>query len=72
MVADVRLVNVLRLGKGDLEHCHNSGVLEVIKSLVKRLELINDGDVGDLVDLVETLHSVLHELSEVNSRLNCV
>ena len=47
-------------------------MLEVVKSLEKRLEFINDGDVGDLVDLVETLYSVLHELSEVNSRLNCI
>ena len=47
-------------------------MLEVVKSLEKRLEFINDGDVGDLVDLVETLYSVLHKLSEVNSRLNCI
>jgi hypothetical protein len=72
LVANVGLVNVLRFSQGDLEHCDNSGVLEVVKSLEKRLEFINDGDVGDLVDLVETLYSVLHELSEVNSRLNCI
>ena len=47
-------------------------MLEVVKTLVEWLELVNDGDVGDLIDLVETLYSVLHELSEVNSRLNCI
>ena len=72
LVADVGLVDVLALGEGDLEHGDNSAVLEVVETLVERLKLIDDGDVANLVDLVETLHSVLHELSEVHSRLNCV
>ena len=44
----------------------------MVKTLEKRLELVDDGDVGDLVDLMETLDSVLHELSKVNCRLNCI
>jgi len=47
-------------------------VLEVVKSLVEWLKLINDGDVADLVDLMKTLNTMLHELGEVHGRLNCV
>ena len=47
-------------------------MLQVIETLVEWLKLINDGDVADLVDLVKTLYSVLHELSKVHGRLNCV
>jgi hypothetical protein len=72
LVANVGLVNIFRLGKGDLEHSHYSGVLEVIQTFKERLKLIDNGDVGDLVDLVETFNSVLYELSKVNSGLNCV
>jgi len=72
LVPDVGLVNVLALGQSDLEHGDDSGVLQVIETLVEWLKLINDGDVADLVDLVKTLYSVLHELSKVHGRLNCV
>lgn len=67
LVSNVGLVNILRLGKGDLEHSNHSGVLEVVETFVKWLELVNNGDVGDLVDLVKALYSVLHELSKVHS-----
>jgi hypothetical protein len=67
LVSDVGLVNILRLGQGDLEHGHHSGVLQVVKTFVKWLELVNDGDVGDLVDLVKTLNSVLNKLGKVHS-----
>lgn len=42
-------------------------MIQVVKTLVKWLELINDSDIGDLVDLVETLYSVLDKLSKVHS-----
>lgn len=47
-------------------------MLQVVETLVKRLKLIDDGDVRDLVDLMETLDSMLNELSKINCRLNCV
>jgi hypothetical protein len=72
LISNIGLVNVITFGEGDLEHGHDSAVLELIKSFDKGLELINNGDIADLVDLVETFNSVLHELSEVYSRLNCI
>jgi len=50
-----------------LEHCHDSAELKVIKTLNKRLELVNNCDVADLVDLVKSLDSMLDELSQVDS-----
>jgi len=50
-----------------LEHCHDSAELQVIKTLNKRLELVNNCDVADLVDLVKSLDSMLDELSQVDS-----
>lgn len=72
LITDIGLIDVLRLGQGDLEHGHHSAVLQLVEAFDEGLELINDGDVADLVDLVETFHSVLHELSEIHGRLNCV
>lgn len=50
-----------------MEHRHDSAELEMVQSLDKRLVFINDGDVADLIDLVESLDSVLDQFSEVNS-----
>lgn len=72
MIADVSLVNVVALGQSDLEHGDNSAELKLVKSFVKWLVFVNDGDVADLVDLVETLDSVLDQLGEVDCRLDCV
>jgi hypothetical protein len=47
-------------------------VLQVVKTFVKGLKLINDRDVGDFVDLVKSLNSVLDKLSKVHGRLNCI
>jgi len=66
LVTNVGLVNVRALGEGDLEHGDNSAELQVIKSLNKWLKFINDGDVADLVDLVESLDSVLDQLGQVD------
>jgi len=51
----------------NLKHSHDSCELEVIESFFEGLVLIVDGDVGDLVDLVKTLDTVLNELGELNS-----
>jgi hypothetical protein len=45
-----------------LEHRDNSAELQVIKTLHEWLKFINNGDVADLVDLVESLDSVLDQL----------
>tara|TARA_B110000305_G_C18836569_1_gene358188 strand:+ start:148 stop:468 length:321 start_codon:yes stop_codon:yes gene_type:complete len=55
-----------------LEHGNHSGELEVIKTLNQWLELINNGDVVDLVNLVKSLDTMLNELGKVDSRLNRV
>ena len=44
----------------------------MIKAFDKRLVLINDGDVADLVDLMKPLDTVLDELGKVDSRLHGV
>jgi len=67
LVADVGGVHDGALCEGDLEHSHDSAELEVVQSLDKRLIFINDGDVADLVDLMESLDSVLDQLGEVDS-----
>jgi len=66
LVANVSLVNVGALGQSDLEHSDDSAELEMVKSFNEWLELVNDGDVADLVDLVESLDSVLDELGQVH------
>jgi len=66
LVTNISLVNVVTLGQSNLEHGDNSAVLQSVKTFVKRLELINDGDVADLVDLMETFDSVLHEFSKIH------
>ena len=44
----------------------------MIESFFEGLVLIVDGDVGDLVDLVKTLDTVLNELGELNSGLSAL
>jgi hypothetical protein len=44
----------------------------VVKTLLKGLILIHDGDVADLVQLVEPLDAVLNQLSKFNCALNSV
>lgn len=72
MVSNVGLVDVGALGEGDLEHGDNSRELEFVKTLDEGFVLVNDGDVADLVDLVETLNAVLDELSQVDCALDSV
>jgi len=67
LVADVGGVHDGALCEGDLEHSHDSAELKVVQCLDKRLVFINDGDVADLVDLMESLDSVLDQLGEVDS-----
>jgi len=67
LVANVARIDVLTLGQCDLEHGHDSAELEVIKALNEWLKLVNNGDVADLVDLMESLDSVLDQLGEVDS-----
>ena len=44
----------------------------MVKTFHKRLILINDGDVADLVDLMKPLDTVLDELGKVDGRLHGV
>jgi len=44
----------------------------VVKALLKRLVLVDDGDVADLVELVEALDTVLDQLSELYGALDRV
>jgi hypothetical protein len=67
LVSDVRLVDVFALGQSDLEHGNGSAEFKVIEASEEWLELVNNGDVGDLVDLVESCNSVLDEFSKIDS-----
>lgn len=44
----------------------------MVKAFVEWLVLVDDGDVADLVDLVQSLYSVLDELGQVDSALHSV
>jgi len=66
LVANITLVNVLALGQRDLQHRHNTGELEVIEAFEEWLVLVDDRDVANLVDLMESLDSVLDELGQVH------
>ena len=66
LVTNVALVYVLALGECDLQHGDNSGELEVVKAFEKWLVLVHDRDVADLVDLMESLHSVFDQLGQVD------
>ena len=44
----------------------------MIKSFEEGLILINNGDVADFVDLMESLESVLDQLGEVDCRLDSI
>jgi len=66
LVTNVTLVNVLALGQRDLQHRHNTGELEVIEAFEEWLVLVDDRDVANLVDLMESLDSVLDELGQVH------
>ena len=72
MVSNVLLVHIRVLGESDLEHGHNSGEVEVVKTFNKRLVLINNCDVRDLIDLIKSLDSVLNKLREIDSGLHCI
>lgn len=72
LVANISLVDQVALGKGDLQHSDHSRELKPVEALVERLILVNDGDVADLVDLVEPLNSVLDELGKVHCALDSV
>jgi hypothetical protein len=71
LVPDIFSIEGL-LAELDLEHGHNSGEGEVVEAFFEGLVLIKDGDVGDLVDLVEASNAVLNKLSELDSGLNGV
>jgi len=59
LISDVRFVDKITLGQSDLEHGHDSAEFKVIKTFNKWLKLINNCDVADFVDLVETFDSML-------------
>lgn len=44
----------------------------MIKTFNKWFKLVNNCDVADFVDLMETLHAVLDQLSQIHSRLDGV
>jgi hypothetical protein len=71
LVADILGVDGLA-AQTDLEHSHDPGELQVVKTFLKRLVLIINSDVGDLVVLVEAGNAVLDQLSELDCRLHSV
>ena len=71
LVADIGGVELL-LAEEDLEHGDDTSELEVVKTLLEWLVLVHDGDVVDLVDLMETLDAVLDQLSQLDGSLNSV
>ena len=71
LVADVVGVTGL-LAERDLEHGHNPGELEMVKTLLERLVLIHNRDVVDLVQLVQALDPVLDQLGQLDSALDSV
>ena len=70
------VANIVRvaciLAQSDLEHRDDTRELEVVETLLKGLILVNNGDVADLVQLVESLDAVLDQLSELHCALNSV
>lgn len=72
MIAEIRGVNIRALGQGDLKHGNNSGELKLVKTLEEWLVFINDGDVADFVNLMESLDSVLDQLSQVDCGLDSI
>lgn len=44
----------------------------MVKTFLKRLVLINDGNMINAVNLMKTLNTVLDELGKLDSRLNSV
>ena len=71
LVANIISVASL-LAEGNFKHSDNTGELEVIKTLLKRLVLINNGDVRDLVQLVKTLNTMLDQLGQLHCTLNSI
>ena len=69
MVADVIGVQLL-FAQDDLEHGDNPCEFQVVEALLKWLVLIDDGDVANLVALVETLDPVLDELCKLYRALD--
>jgi hypothetical protein len=56
----------------DLEHGHNSAEFEVIKAFFKWFVLVNNCDVSDMVNLMETFNTMLDEFSEFHGAVNSV
>lgn len=71
LVADILGIEGL-LAELDLEHSDDAGEGEVVKTFFKGLVLVKDGDVGDLVDLVEASDAMLDEFGEFDGGLNSV
>ena len=55
-----------RFAESDLKHSHNASELKVVKSFFEWLIFVNNGDVANLVELMETFDAVLDQLSEFN------
>jgi hypothetical protein len=72
LVADVGQVSWGSLAQGDLQHRHDSLEAQLVQAFFEWLVLVNDLDEADFVHLMETLDSVSHELSELDSRFNGV
>ena len=71
LVADVIWVK-FGLTEDNFEHGHDTGEFKVIKTFLKWLILIDNGDVTDLVVLVQALDSVLNQLGKFYRAFNCI
>ena len=71
LVADIVHIASL-LAQSDFEHRDDARELKVVEALLKRLVLVNNRDVADLVELVKALDAVLDQLSELDGALDGV
>lgn len=69
--AEVGAVELV-LAEGNSEHGDNSVELEVVEAFLEGLVLVNNGDVGDLVELEQVGHAVLDQLGEFHGAFHRV
>lgn len=61
-----------RAAQSDFKHGDQAGESEVVQAFFERLIFVNDGDVRNLIALVESLDSVLDQLCQLDSAFDGV
>jgi len=71
LISNIGRVEIL-LAEHDLQHSDDSCELQLIKTLFKWLVLVNDCDVADTVQLVQTLNAVFNQLCQFDCTFDSV